>query len=139
MAVASTLTGSAVFKVGASSGTEVDYTDNCTAVVVNKMRETLDASSFGVTYRYRVGGLTDVTMTATLLANDTIINALAALVGTNVYAEGRRSSAAISASNVNYEVTGAYLESVDVVNQSVGELSEIEVVVSGGSLNEATS
>jgi len=25
------------------------------------------------------------------------------------------------------------------VNQSVGELSEIEVVVSGGSLNEATS
>jgi hypothetical protein len=139
MATASTLLGSAVFKVGASSLTAVDYTDNATKVVATVMKEELDASTFGNTYRYRVGGLSDVTITATLLANASIVNALYALVGTNVYAEAKRDSAATSATNVLYKVTGGLLASVDVVNQEVGGLSEIEVVVSGGALTTATS
>lgn len=133
MAVASTLLGSAVFKVGASSGTTVDYTDNTTNLVVNIGKESLDASSFGGTIRYNVGGLSTVQITATLLANATILNALYALVGTNCYVSARRDSGAASASNLNYNITGCYFESLDVVNQAVGELSEVEVVFTGAS------
>lgn len=139
MAVASTLLGSASFKLGANDSSEVDYTDQCTNVVVTVMKEELDASSMGNTYRYRVGGLSDVNATATLLANNTVLNALYALVGTNVYVEAKRSSGATSADNVLYKITGALLASVDVVNQAVGELSEIEVVCTGGSVATATS
>lgn len=139
MANPTTLVPSAVFKVGAAVGSVVDYTDQCKALVVNKSRDALDATSFGLTGYYRVGGLTDCTMTATLLVNDTMINALSALVGTNVYAAGRRSSGAISSSNPEYQLTGAYFASLDVVNATVGELSEVEVVVSGGVLVEDTT
>lgn len=139
MANPTTLVPSAVFKVGAAVGSVVDYTDQCKSLVVNKSRDALDATSFGLTGYYRVGGLTDCTMTATLLVNDTMINALSALVGTNVYAAGRRSSGAISSSNPEYQLTGAYFASLDVVNATVGELSEVEVVVSGGVLVEDTT
>ena len=139
MANPTTLVPSAVFKVGAAVGSVVDYSDQCKALVVNKSRDALDATSFGLTGYYRVGGLTDCTMTATLLVNDTMINALSALVGTNVYAAGRRSSGAISSSNPEYQLTGAYFASLDVVNATVGELSEVEVVVSGGVLVEDTT
>ena len=133
MAVASTLLGSAVFKVGASSGTTVDYSDNTSDLVVNIGKESLDASSFGGTIRYNVGGLSTVQITATLLANATILNALYALVGTNCYVSARRDSSAASATNLNYNITGTYFESLDVVNQAVGELSEVEVVFTGAS------
>lgn len=137
MAVATTLTGSAVLKVGVAKVSAVDYTDQCSSVVMTAMREELDASSFGSAIRYRVGGLQDYTVTATLLANATVVNALLLLLGSNVFVAARRSSAAISATNPEYEITGAYFASLDVVNQSVGELSEIELVFSGGSLFEA--
>lgn len=139
MANPTTLVPSAVFKVGAAVGSVVDYTDQCKALVVNKSRDALDATSFGLTGYYRVGGLTDCTMTATLLVNDTMINALSALVGTNVYAAGRRSSGAISSTNVEYQLTGGYFASLDVVNATVGELSEVEVVITGGVLVEDTT
>lgn len=138
MANPTTLLPSGFFAIGATSpGTA--YTDNVKSVVVTKSREQLDASSFGNTGRYYVGGLTDCTITATLMVNDTIANALAALVGTNVYCAARRSSGAISSSNPEYQLTGAYFESFDVVNASVGELSEVEVTVVGGTLVEDTT
>ena len=73
MANPTTLVPSAVFKVGAAVGSVVDYTDQCKALVVNKSRDALDATSFGLTGYYRVGGLTDCTMTATLLVNDKLL------------------------------------------------------------------
>jgi len=80
-----------------------------------------------------------VEVTATLLANNTAVNALSALVGTRCYVAARRSTAAISSDNVEYQVTGAFLESVDVVNATVGELQEVELSFSGGTLVEDTT
>jgi hypothetical protein len=139
MANPTTLLPSGVFKIGAAVGSVVDYTDQVKSVVVTKSRDALDATSFGNTGYYRVGGLTDCVITVTLLVNDTMANALSALVGTNCYAAARRSSGAISTSNPEYQLTGAYFESFDVVNATVGELSEVEVVVSGGALVEDTT
>lgn len=106
MAVATTILGPALFAIGAASpGTA--YTDQVTSVTVVKSREPLDQSSFGDGGRQMVGGLTNVEVTAELLCNDTVVNALAALVGTRCYVAVRRSTAAISSSNIEYQVTGA--------------------------------
>jgi len=93
----------------------------------------------GDTGRQMVGGLTNVEVTATLLVSNTVLNAIAALVGTRCYVAARRSTGAISSDNVEYQVTGAFLESVDVVNASVGELQECEVSLVGGTLVEDTT
>lgn len=138
MAVATTILGPAYFAVGSSSpGTA--YTDQATSCTVVKSREALDQSSFGDTGRQMTGGLTNVEVTAELLANDTLVNALAALVGTRCYVAVRRSTGAISSSNPEYQVTGAYLESCNVVNATVGELQTVELTFTGGTLVEDTT
>jgi len=140
MAVATTYLASPTFSIGASSGSTVDLTDQCKSVVVTKSRESLDQSSFGDTGRQFVGGLTNVTVTATLLMEysstpGTYVD-LTSLVGTRCYVAVKPTSGAISATNPEFQVTGAYLESLDVINGSVGELSEVEITLVGGTLVE---
>lgn len=138
MAVATTILGPAYFAIGATSpGTA--YTDQVISVSVVKSREALDQSSMGDTGRQFVGGLTNVEVTATLLVSNAAINAFAALVGTRCYVAARRSTGAISTDNVEYQVSGGFLESVDVVNASVGELQECELTITGGTLVEDTT
>lgn len=140
MAVATTYLASPTFNIGATSGSTVNLTDQCKSVVVTKSREALDQSSFGDTGRQFVGGLTSVTVTATLLMEYTTTPGtyvdLTSLVGTRCYVAVKPTSGAISTTNPEFQVTGAYLESLDVVNGSVGELSEVEITLVGGTLVE---
>jgi hypothetical protein len=53
-----------------------------------------------------------------------------------VYVAVKPTSAAISATNPEFQITGGYLESLDLVNASLGELSEVEIVITGGTLVE---
>ena len=140
MAVATTYLATPTFNIGASSASTKDLTDQCKSVVITKAREALDQSSFGDTGRQFVGGLTSITITATLLMEysttpGTYVD-LTSLVGTRCYVAVRPTSGAISATNPEFQVTGAYLESLDVVNGSVGELSEVEITLTGGTLVE---
>ena len=141
MANATTYLASPTFGIGAAVGSIKDLTDQCKSVVVTKSREALDSTSFGNTGRQFVGGLTNVTVTATLLMEysstpGTYVD-LTSLVGTNVYVAVKAASAsAISATNPEFQITGGYLESLDVVNGSVGELSEVEITITGGVLVE---
>ena len=141
MAVATTYLASPTFLIGATSGSTKDLTDQCKSVVVTKARESLDQSSFGDTGRQFVGGLTNITVTATFLMEYTATPGtyidLTSLVGTRCYvAVKANSAAAISTTNPEFQVSGAYLESLDVVNGSVGELSEVEITLVGGTLVE---
>ena len=141
MANATTYLASPSFQIGPALATVKNLTDQCKSVVVTKAREALDSTSFGNTGRQFVGGLTNVTVTATLLMEysatpGTYID-LTSLVGTNVYvAVKANDAAAISATNPEFQITGGYLESLDVVNGSVGELSEVEITITGGTLVE---
>ena len=141
MAVATTYLASPSFKIGPAAISAVDLTDQCKSVVVTKSREALDQSSFGDGGRQFTGGLTNVTVTATLLMEYTATPGtyidLTSLVGTRCYvAVKANNAAAISTTNPEMQVTGAYLDSVDVVNGTVGELSEIEITLVGGTLVE---
>ena len=140
MANATTYLASPTFNIGAAVGSVKDLTDQCKSVVVTKSREALDSTSFGNTGRQFVGGLTNVTVTATLLMEysttpGTYVD-LTSLVGTNVYVAVKPTSGAISTTNPEFQITGGYLESLDLVNGSVGELSEVEITITGGVLVE---
>jgi hypothetical protein len=141
MAVATTYLASPTFQIGASLATVKDLTDQCKSVVITKTRESLDMSSFGDTGRQFTGGLTNVTVTATLLMEysttpGTYID-LTGLVGARCYVACKaQNGVAISGTNPEFQISGAYLESVDVLNATLGELSEIEITLTGGSLVE---
>jgi hypothetical protein len=141
MANATTYLATPSFKIGVNLAGVKDLTDQCKSVVVTKSREALDSTSFGNTGRQFVGGLTNVTVTATLLMEyssspGTYID-LTSLVGTNVYVAVKAdTNAAISTTNPEMQISGGYLESLDLVNGSVGELSEVEITVTGGTLVE---
>lgn len=140
MANATTYLATPGFQIGPNLAGVKNLTDQCKSVVVTKSREALDSTSFGNTGRQFVGGLTNVTVTATLLMEysatpGTYVD-LTSLVGTNVYVAVKPTSAAISATNPEFQITGGYLESLDLVNGSVGELSEVEITITGGTLVE---
>jgi hypothetical protein len=140
MANATTYLASPTFGIGPNLAGIKDLTDQCQSVVVTKSREALDSTSFGNTGRQFVGGLTNVTVTATLLMEysstpGTYVD-LTALVGTNVYVAVKPTSGAISTTNPEFQITGGYLESLDVINGSVGELSTVEITITGGVLVE---
>jgi hypothetical protein len=140
MAVATTYLATPTFNIGASSASTKDLSDQCKSVVITKAREALDASSFGSSARNYVGGLTNVTVTATLLMEyssspGTYVD-LTSLVGTNVYVAVKPTSGGITTTNPEFQITGGYLESLDVINASLGELSEVEITITGGTLVE---
>ena len=141
MANATTYLATPGFQIGPNLAGVKNLTDQCKSVVVTKSREALDSTSFGNTGRQFVGGLTNVTVTATLLMEysstpGTYID-LTSLVGTNVYVAVKAdANAAISTTNPEMQITGGYLESLDLVNGSVGELSEVEITITGGVLVE---
>ena len=144
MANATTYLASPTFGIGVNLAGIKDLTDQCKSVVITKSREALDSTSFGNTGRQFVGGLTNVTVTATLLMEysstpGTYID-LTSLVGTNVYVAVKAdANSAISTTNPEMQVSGGYLESLDLVNGSVGELSEVEITITGGTLVEDTT
>ena len=144
MAVATTYLASPSFQIGPNLAGVKTLTDQCKSVVVTKSREALDASSFGSSARNYVGGLTNVTVTATLLMEysstpGTYVD-LTSLVGTTVYVAVKADAAsAISTTNPEMQITGGYLESLDVINGAVGELSEVEITITGGTLVEDTA
>jgi hypothetical protein len=143
MAVATTYLATPTFNIGASSASTKDLSDQCKSVVITKAREALDASSFGSSARNYVGGLTNVTVTATLLMEysatpGTYVD-LTSLVGTNVYVAVKPTSGGITTTNPEFQITGGYLESLDVVNAALGELSEVEITITGGTLVEDTT
>jgi len=141
MANATTYLASPTFGIGPNLAGVKDLTDQCKSVVITKSRESLDATSFGNTGRQYTGGLTNVTVTATLLMEysstpGTYVD-LTGLVGANVYVACKaQNGVAISATNPEFQITGGYLESVDVLNAALGELSEIEITITGGVLVE---
>ena len=124
----------------------VDLQDQCTSAVVNYVLEQLETTSFGDTAR-KFGA-----STVTSLQNNTIevelYQSYAAseteatifgLVGIQTTLVLKPSSAAVSATNPSYTLTGAYLSAHTPINASLGELSTLTLTFAGGALTKATS
>jgi hypothetical protein len=124
----------------------VDLQDQCTSATVNYVYEQLETTAFGDTAR-KFGG-----SAVTSLQNNTIevelYQSYAAseteatifsLVGVQTTLVLKPTSAAVSATNPSYTLTGAYLSAHTPINASLGELSELTLTFSGGELTKATS
>jgi len=124
----------------------VDLQDQCTSAVVNYVYEQLETTSFGDSAR-KFGGSAvtslqnnsiEVELYQSYSASETeaTVFGLVGIVTTLVL---KPTSAAVSATNPSYTLTGAYLESHTPINASLGELSTLTLTFSGGVLTKATS
>jgi len=120
----------------------VDLSDQCTAATFTKTVESLESTAFGNTARYYVAGLqaNEVTLTFynSFAASETYAT-LSTLVGTQTTVTVKPTSAATSATNPIFTLANCYLESLPIVNASLGELDTIDITLSGGLYSVATS
>jgi hypothetical protein len=117
----------------------VDLTDQCSAATLTRTVEALESTAFGGTARVYTGGLENNELTLTLYmsyaASETYAT-LKALVGTQTNVTVQPASGAESATNPIMQLTGAYLETLPVLNASLGELSTIDITFRGGTYSE---
>lgn len=118
----------------------VDLTDQCTAATLTKTVEALESTSFGGVARVYVGGLQANEIVLTMynsFATTETYATLSGLVGTSTNITIKPTSAATSATNPIFTITGAYLESLPIVNASLGELDTIDLTFQGGTYSVA--
>ena len=123
----------------------VSLTDQCTSATVTNTAEALESTAFGGTSRVFVAGLFNQEITLDLYmsyaASETYAT-LAALVGTTTTVKVSNTVAGLttaSPTEPRFELVGAYLEALPVINASMGELSTISIVFKGGVLTTVTS
>lgn len=120
----------------------VDCTDQAHAATLTVKYDALESSAFGNTNRFFVSGMGDHELKIDLYnsyATGETYATLNALVGTQTTVKLQPTSAAVSATNPLFSLTNCYLESLDVVNASLGELSQISLVFKGGTYAAATT
>jgi hypothetical protein len=124
----------------------VDLQDQCTSAVINYVLEQLETTSFGDSARkYGASTVTslqnnsiEVELYQSYAASETEAT-IFGLVGIQTTLVLKPTSAAVSATNPSYTLTGCYLESHTPINASLGELSSLTLSFAGGVLTKATS
>ena len=113
----------------------VDLNDQCKSATITRTIEALESSAFGSTNRVYVGGMENSTFTGEFMmsyaASETYAT-LKDLVGTSITIVVNPTSAADSATNPGFTLTGTYLESIDVIAATIGELGMVTVSTQGG-------
>ena len=120
----------------------VALTGFCTAAAMNRVQESIDTTVFGSTSRQYSSGLANNECTMTLFmsyAASEVYATLKALVGTQTTVTLKSSSAATSATNPILTLTGCYLETLPVMNTTVGEISSIDITFTGGVYSEVVA
>jgi hypothetical protein len=118
-------------KIGA-----VSLQDQCTSAVFTRTVEALESTAFGTGSRVYSAGLENNTLELELhmsyAAAETYAT-LKALVGTQVTATVSPSATTPgTATNPTFTLTGAYLESLPVINAALGTLSSVTITLQGG-------
>ena len=113
----------------------VDLSDQCKSATITRTIEALESSAFGSTNRVYVGGMENSTFTGEFMmsyaASETYAT-LKDLVGTSITIVVNPTAAADGATNPGFTLTGTYLESLDVIAATIGELGMVTVATQGG-------
>ena len=118
----------------------VNLRDQCTSAVLTQTVEALESTALGDVARFMSPGLQNNELTLTLYmsyaASETYAS-LKDLVGTQVSVivspTAPTTPGTYSATNPGFTLTGTYLESLPVINATMGELSTIDITFTGGS------
>ena len=124
----------------------VDLQDQCTSATVNYVLEQLETTAFGDTARkYGASTVTslqnnsiEVELYQSYAASETEAT-IYGLVGIQTTIIVAPASGIASATNPIFTLTGCYLESHTPINASLGELSTISLVFTGGVLTKAVA
>lgn len=120
----------------------VDLTDQCSAATINRTFEALENTAFGDTSRKYTAGLQVLEVTLSLYlsyaATETYAT-LQGLVGTTTNITMKPTSGGPSATNPEIVITGCYLETLPVINATMGELSTIDITFTGGTYAAVTA
>jgi hypothetical protein len=120
----------------------VDLSDQCTSVQLNQTLEALESTAFGGTARVYTAGLQNneltITMYASYAASESWIT-LSTLVGTQIATITVSPAAPMTpgtytSTNPGFVLSGGYLETLPVMNASLGTLATMDIVVRGGVL-----
>jgi len=122
--------------IGAAIGSLVDLTDQTSAATLTRTVEALEDTAFGTGSRTYTGGLENneltVTMYMSYAATETYAS-LSALVGTKCVVKVNPAyGSGDSATNPGFILTDTYLESLPVINASLGELATVDLTFTGG-------
>ena len=113
----------------------IDLSDQCRSATVTRTIEALESSAFGSTSRVYTAGMENSTFTGEFMmsysASETYAT-LKDLVGTAINIVVNPTAAADSATNPGFTLTGTYLESIDVIAATIGELGMVTVSTQGG-------
>lgn len=113
----------------------VDMSDQCTAATFTRVNESLEQTSFGATARSYTSGLQNNEITLTMYqsyATSETYDTLKSLVGTTTTVIIKPTTAADGPTNPGFTLTGCYLETLPIVNASLGELSTVDITFTGG-------
>jgi len=120
----------------------IDLSDQCKSATIERTIEALESSAFGSTNRVYTAGMEASTFTGEFMqsysASETYAT-LAALIGTSITIVVNPTSAANSATNPGFTLTGTYLESVKVIDAQIGQLGMVTVTTKGGAYTAATT
>lgn len=119
-----------------------DLTDMCSAATLVNLVEALEDTAFGTGSRSYTAGLANNEVTLTFYASYAATESFATLqplVGTKSNVTLQPTDAGDSATNPKFILTGAYLESLPVINASLGALSTFDVTFTGGVLTIDTT
>lgn len=120
----------------------VALTGFATSAVLTRNITSADITAFGETARTYGATLEDSELTVTLYMTygaSEVYATLKSLVGTRTTVKVKPTSSATSATNPEMQLQGAYLESLPVLQASLGEISSIDITFRGGVYSEATS
>jgi hypothetical protein len=119
----------------------VDLTDQVTSAVFTRVIEALESTAFGSSSRVYTSGLSNNSLTVTLYnsyaATETYAT-LSALVGTQTTVKIKPTNATTSATCPEHTLTGAYLETLPLVNGQLGALDTIDITFTGGVYSVST-
>jgi hypothetical protein len=120
----------------------VDLSDQTTSATLTVKYDALESTAFGGSSRVYTAGLGDHELTVELFmsyaASETYAT-LATLVGTATTVVMKPTSAAVSATNPSFTLTGTYLEALPVIDATLGELSSLSLTFRGGVYTAATT
>ena len=124
----------------------VDLQDQCTSATVNYVLEQLETTAFGDTARkYGASTVTslqnnsiEVELYQSYAASETEAT-IFGLVGIQTTLIVAPATGAASATNPTFTLTGCYLSAHTPINASLGELSTISLVFTGGVLTKAVA
>ena len=113
----------------------VALTGFATAATLERTNTAQDTTVFGNSARVYSATIEDNTLTVTLFmtyATAEVYATLATLVGTSTTVVVKPTSAATSGTNPAFTLTGTYLETLPVINTTLGEISSIDITFTGG-------